>query len=421
MRLSWYIEAGKNVYTPEVTLSYIVDTKTIATANGIPKGKDANGVVFRSYKKRYGADTLLSIGLSDKLNKKLFSRIDGNHRLQAIESMANINYRVPISILLLHPDVDSVDSQRTEMEIFHTINSKAIPLTLVEQYRGYLNLFDVSELYEKGEEFAITKMYLQRRSAIKFNFGNCFAELDEMVLHCVKFFIDRKRNVTDALLFEAFEYLNQEILPKYSELREFKNKFAIIPFIWFWYIDKFDEPHIKNEPLLKLNGYINWFIRNKLYEVNNFDPASSIDNFEHIPRTIFMSMKFCDDTKDTYDAVEQVRDTLKRDDGIELELIKVDEHKDGHSGEIYPRIKTGIERAELVIADLTHGNHNVYHEIGYAQGLGKKVLLLWREYNGLKADDEIGSNLKMHDQVRFSSISDLRETLLKKIRQCFAI
>ena len=127
-------------------------------------------------------------------------------------------------------------------------------------------------------------------------------------------------------------------------------------------------------------------------------------------------------TKDTYDAVEQVRDTLKRNnDGINLELIKVDEHKDGYSDEIYHRIKSGIEKAELVIADLTYGDRNVHHEIGYAQGLGEKVLLLWREHDGVKSEDEIGSNLKMHDQVRFGHVSDLREILIDKISQCFGI
>jgi hypothetical protein len=227
--------------------------------------------------------------------------------------------------------------------------------------------------------------------------------------------VERGISITSDELHNAFEYLDTELLPSSREqLSHFNNCFAIIPFVYYYFKDN-------TTGKMKLTAYAKWFAKNKRYLDKNFDAASSIDNFEHSPRTIFISMEFGNRTRDTFDAIEQARDTLKRDDGIELELIKVDDHKDGYSDEIYHRIKVGIEKAELVIADLTYGNHNVHHEIGYAQGLGKKVLLLWREHDNINADDEIGSNLKMHDQVRVSNISELRDKLIEKIRQCFSI
>ena len=47
-------------------------------------------------------------------------------------------------------------------------------------------------------------------------------------------------------------------------------------------------------------------------------------------------------------------------------LIKVDEHHDGYSDDIYGRIVDGIKKASLVVADLSYGNRNVHYEIGLA-------------------------------------------------------
>ena len=101
--------------------------------------------------------------------------------------------------------------------------------------------------------------------------------------------------------------------------------------------------------------------------------------------------------------------------------IKVDEHKDGYSDEIYSRIVDGIEASSLVVADLSYGNRNVHHEIGYAQGRGKKILLLYQTRESVEAKEEIGSNISMHDQVRFKNQTELRPALLRRIRNYFGV
>ena len=75
----------------------------------------------------------------------------------------------------------------------------------------------------------------------------------------------------------------------------------------------------------------------------------------------------------------------------------------------------------MVVADLSYGNRNVHHEIGYAQGRGKKVLLLYQEREGVEAKDEIGSNISLHDQVRFKNQTELRPALLRRIRNYFGV
>lgn len=49
------------------------------------------------------------------------------------------------------------------------------------------------------------------------------------------------------------------------------------------------------------------------------------------------------------------------------------------TGEITEKILSSIEMAGTVVADLTHERPNVYYEIGFAHGRGKKVILTARE------------------------------------------
>lgn len=87
-----------------------------------------------------------------------------------------------------------------------------------------------------------------------------------------------------------------------------------------------------------------------------------------------MSMWFNEKTKDTYKEVKDVKKIVKEKCNIDIEIMKEDEHKDGYSDDISKRIIESIDNCDLLIADLSYGNKNLHHEIGYAQG--KKVLLL---------------------------------------------
>ena len=175
----------------------------------------------------------------------------------------------------------------------------------------------------------------------------------------------------------------------------------------------------------KYQRFLAWVKENSITQAPSIHMNDLIQIFdqvyENMPKSIFVSMQFSIDTEDTYQTIKDIKRTLKLENGIEIKLIKVDEHHDGYSDEIYHRIIDGIKESSLVIADLSFGNKNVHHEIGYAQGLGKKVLLLYQTRDGIPANSEIGSNISMHDQVRFHNQTELRPILLNKIRQFFGI
>ena len=119
-----------------------------------------------------------------------------------------------------------------------------------------------------------------------------------------------------------------------------------------------------------------------------------------------------------YDATGKKTESQLNEVIKEYEKFKAD---DGYSGDIYERIIEGIKKSALVIADLSYGNRNVHHEIGLAQGMGKKVLLLYKLRDAIDARQEIGSNISMYDQVRFKNQTELRPVLTKKIEQYFEI
>jgi hypothetical protein len=80
------------------------------------------------------------------------------------------------------------------------------------------------------------------------------------------------------------------------------------------------------------------------------------------------------------------------------------------TGDILERIKTRIETAALVIADLTGANANVYLEVGYAWGKGRPTLLA---LNGDPTD--LMFDVKGHRCLFYKNISDLCKKLTAEL------
>ncbi|MGZ8947546.1 MAG: hypothetical protein ACXW1W_19240 [Methylococcaceae bacterium] len=106
---------------------------------------------------------------------------------------------------------------------------------------------------------------------------------------------------------------------------------------------------------------------------------------------------------------------------IKLRKIRIDQFDTGFSYEINAEILRLIDESGLLIADLTGGNKNVYHEIGFLMGLNQgrglpdeNFLLLHNDGIGETAKD-VGFNLNHIKQIRVSDTNSLREDLKKQI------
>ena len=92
--------------------------------------------------------------------------------------------------------------------------------------------------------------------------------------------------------------------------------------------------------------------------------------------------------------------------GVLAERVDEQIFRDG----ILERIYRQIELADLIVADMTGQNPNVFYEVGYAHAKGKLCILLTQ-----RADD-IPFDLKHHRHIVYgNSIGDLRARLLEEM------
>lgn len=103
--------------------------------------------------------------------------------------------------------------------------------------------------------------------------------------------------------------------------------------------------------------------------------AKDEDQFESLSKAhIFVAMPFAREFNNVYffgikGPVEQHKRKCERVD------------QDQFTGDIISRIKERIMSAELVVGDMTGHNANVFYEIGFAEGLGKTIILLSQDGN----------------------------------------
>ncbi len=348
-------------------------------------------------------------------------RVDGNHRLSAANDVTT-DFLLPFCLLLFRNPSENDQFVRA---IFHNINAKQIPLRLEENLKVILEGIDVfpDKKLLNDPSFG-WPYYLARKTANKENFEK----------YPAIFLLTR--NAKYSFLCETYDTLIRNgHLPKADEaVEQFCSQLPLIE-------GALQEAQVYGAPQnvavmgaiayykftdqCKYQRFVPWVAKYSIAHAPKIHMEDLIQIFDKVydnmPKSVFMSMQFSPETEDTFQTIKDIRDILKREDGIEFKIIKVDEHKDGYSDEIYRRIVDGIQEASLVIADLSYGNKNVHHEIGYAQGVGKKVLLLYQAREGIDSKKEIGSNISMHDQVRYKNQTELRPALLRRIRHFFGV
>ena len=78
---------------------------------------------------------------------------------------------------------------------------------------------------------------------------------------------------------------------------------------------------------------------------------------------------------------------------------------------ILDRVYNQIAKADLIVADMTERNPNVFYEVGYAHALGKRVILL------TQVSQDIPFDLKHYPHIVYGGkITELKQELAKRIR-----
>ena len=366
------------------------------------------------------------------LDEIVFNRIDGNHRLEALSMLENEDFKIPFCIVLLDGNQSLNVREKIEMELFHNINSKSKPLTSIEQYKGLFELFSVSEIEVYGNEFSVTKEYLQKYYIFPFdNISKFIKDREDVVLNVIKFLLKRNISVTADELMAILNKLEHTYFERYEKLRDCQSIFAVIPYIYYSVVDE-------NNAEAKLEAYNTWFIKNKLYDVKEFDSASMIDVFEQIydirTKQVFVAMPFRSELDFVFNAICDTINKINRENNIELlPPIRMDKQIVGHSYDIVGEILENIKNAGLLIADLTYENANVYYEVGYAQGLinakiGNTADVLYLISNPDKPDDVFSAakfDVNHYKMISYkhdgNGAEKLKEDLEKELKTFYGI
>jgi hypothetical protein len=134
-----------------------------------------------------------------------------------------------------------------------------------------------------------------------------------------------------------------------------------------------------------------------------FKEEADFISSQPVRQRVFVVMPFAKEFGDVYiigirEVVEKIKLVVERADDIE------------HNSQILEVIQQKIRDYDLIIADVTLPNPNVFYEVGYAHAAGTPTILVSR--SGQKPPFDLQS----FNHVFYESIVDLRDKLEKRIR-----
>lgn len=86
-----------------------------------------------------------------------------------------------------------------------------------------------------------------------------------------------------------------------------------------------------------------------------------------------------------------------------------------HNNQIVPEIFFEIERSKFVVVDVTYPNYGAYYEAGYAQALGKEVIICCRQDEFDDKDKKPHFDIAQKSTVVWKNEEDLTRRLIKRI------
>jgi len=442
---------GEYLFFPELVLSLelLVDYEIAGAQHIDPLPQlrqmdtftsNVNGVSIKPTKTR-AATGLTRVNITvPAAAGKVLKRIDGNHRISAFEALADktILDRNPVSFcILLLPQGSS--AQQNEKALFYNINSKALALTSEEVYKGIVDdevsFPDDVLSRDFGAEFVLcrhvrTRLDFVYLSNIKAVFGQAATEQDNRCSVLIETLrdwqVERKRLKQDitlptvSMLLTAIQRINFSYSDTRLALSHSTGLFSA--FLFFALAEASNTGHIN-----RYQQFENWVLKNHQYELQGINASDVIRIFEKIAESrkskIFISMQFSPKTQPNFDAIKAAIDGLNTQYSLDIKLcpIRIDQFQTGFSYEINEEVLRLIEDSGLLIADLTCGNKNVYHEIGYLMGLNQGKGLMHENFillhNGSIGDvqSDIGFNLAAIKQIRVDDTNSLREKIQRQI------
>lgn len=414
--------------------------------------------------------TMTITNLPTQEDERCLYRIDGNHRLTAVEQMMkerDVKVKdfksVPFCIVIFNKK----DTRKQHGAVyFHNINFKQLKvpeehlLKLVVEDNGGLWTDDVlKDDPSLGPEYYLTRRFVAEKKSLFYRLSLAFPKMREtaygMVYHCFKFLMSHVCDlvyesdtiVEDGKIKTKGERTKRPIIVWPSNVNKIIAEFSdnledvvktaciqsesalnldrdvFIAMMYYRYLDK-----------SQLSNFAQWVASNRItFSQATIEYESLISMYEAYKirqeKTIFVSMEFGkDETENHFKVIKRVVSEINKENGISpgLEVKRVDRVVDGTAYEINHKISDEIEKCGLLIADLTYVNPNVYHEIGLVMGRdiaegrhpGANLIMILDES---VSDDKkiVKFNLHSYKQLRFKQSEDLATKLKEEISEHF--
>ncbi|MBB6214539.1 hypothetical protein HNQ80_000622 [Anaerosolibacter carboniphilus] len=425
---SFFEESNFNETFDQFKLQY-----TVSKSKGLSTDAGERYDFFRRTTLDISEKTILKPGF------RMFNRIDGNHRLSATKEDKRFeNYNVPYCLILFRNESEAKKFSRA---LFHNINYKHIPLTKEQNLKLILEdtyLFPDEKLKSDvsfgWEYYFARKLFGNIDFSILFNLKKSVEKAERtFFLNLYKFLLKNQivqyDNVAINIVKSAFSAINA-IYANNFQLKECSNSRVLEAFIYYY---------IKDERLVQ--PFKNWVVDNHIYTIDETEVSNGycINEFvtvfdkimESRKRTIFISMQFSGDTWQNYEAIKNAVDDVNNELRLELKLreIRIDQFDTGYSYKIADEILSLVEGCGFLIADLSLGNKNVYHEIGYLMGLNQGyerghdnfILVHNKGIPGAAFEKDVGFNIKDFKVLTVSSTNELRNQLKVQIKRYYGL
>lgn len=125
-------------------------------------------------------------------------------------------------------------------------------------------------------------------------------------------------------------------------------------------------------------------------------------------KNVFVSMAFNDGTKDTREAIRAGIINAGYSPEFIDEII--------HNHQIMPEMFRLIRECRFLIMDVTEQNHGAYYEAGYAQGLGKEVIITCRKEEFVNPDNKPHFDIAQKQILVWEDYDDLTKKLSEWIK-----
>lgn len=142
-------------------------------------------------------------------------------------------------------------------------------------------------------------------------------------------------------------------------------------------------------------------------------------NFQGEPqmpdRSIFVVMPFDSDFEDVYDAIREAAETAVLPNGQRIKVIRGDKTFGNNAMD---EVTQAINGADLLIADASYDNPNVFMELGYADALGKPAIII--NQLGLQVPFDISHRLVLfydRKKLRHDLVPNLSRAIVSALKE----